>query len=552
MPLNTGPSTKPSVDAGGPSTDEPAPDPAPAPRRWSLGELFRRGLPEDFVAFVAAEKDDLRARCLLLTGHEEYADTLRRDLLASVALRWQWWRPRAARTRDQLARVMLARGLRREQRAWPTERDRPGLGEAPRGQRSRRSGTADAGAGRMRVMPTDALPERPDRSATDLAALAWSRARQIRRTRTAAASAALVCVVILAVLSPRLIRQIPPKAVGPSAVPTGVLLMPGYDQLATLPVRAVSLPANFDIGTDAVPLAPTALRDKPAPRALALLQHAGGMIYAFTPDGTVRLIDNPELSTPATQLYPTSLSPDGLRAVFPAATGVYVLDITTGKVREIDSGGPPAQLTWRGNRTLIVPNFTTALQIDIDTGAVGAIATTNGSDVVAQQGQKPTAPMLELIPAPNSPRMRVWRTEPVTTTDPISSSPAVTDVEDRPIFGPPWIGRWTGPGFANGDLVVRGCGPETIPLPAKNGTAHSAVGALATNGLYVATLVGTDATTLDVIGMADAQTVLLNATGPKSSTVLAWAPQQGVLQRVSSISRTVVLSIVDASSTLAN
>src|SRR5689334_567848 len=155
MLLNTGPSTKPSVDADGPPTDEPAPDPAPAPRRWSLGELFRRGIPEDFVGFVAGEKDELRTQCVLLTGHEEYADTLRRDLLASVALRWRWWRLRAAPARDQAARIMLARGLRREQRAWPAERDRPGLGEAPRGQRSRRSGTTDAQAGRMRVMPTD-------------------------------------------------------------------------------------------------------------------------------------------------------------------------------------------------------------------------------------------------------------------------------------------------------------------------------------------------------------------------------------------------------------
>jgi hypothetical protein len=550
--LNTGPSTKPSVDADGPPVDTPAPDPAPAPRRWSLRELFRPGVPEDFVGFVAAEKDALRQQSIMLTGHEEYADTIRRDLLAAVALRWRWWGLRAAPARDQAARVMVARGLRREQRSWPPERGLPGQGETLRGRRSRLSGTSDTESGRMRVMPTDPAPVRPDRSAADLAAIAWSRARQVRRTRTAAATAVLVCLAILAILSPRLVRQIPPPEVGPTAVPAGVLLMPAYDQLPTLAVRGVALTANLDIGSDEVPLTPTTLRDKPPAKVMALLQHAGGSIYAFAPDGTVRVIDNHELTTPAAQLYPTSLSPDGLRAVFASANGIYVLDVTTGKVREIDSGGPPAQLTWRSNRIIIVPNFATALQIDVDTGSIGALATTNGTDVIAQQGQKPTAPMLELIPASSSPRLRVWRTEPVVTTDPVKSTPAVTDVEDRPIFGPPWVGRWTGPGFAEGDLIVRACGPETIRLPAKNGTAHSAVGALVTNGLYAATLVGTDATTLDVLGMADPQTVLVNATGPKSSTLLAWAPQPGLLQRVSTISRTVVISVVDTSTVLAN
>jgi hypothetical protein len=501
---------------------------------------------------VAAEKDSLREQGVLLTGHEEYADTIRRDLLAAVALRWRWWRLRAAPTRDQTARLMLARGLRREQRAWPPERNRPGQGLTPEGQRPRPSGTSDTEAGQMRVMSTDHVTVRPDRSTRELANLAWSRAHQVRRGRTTAVAVALVSVAVLALLSPRLVRHIPPRDVGPTSVPTGVALLPAYDKLSALPAApGVSLAANLDIGTDQVPLVPTPLRAKPVPKVTALLQHAGGPVYAFAVDGTVRVIDNPELASPPAQLYSTSLSPDGQRAAFASAQGIDVLDVTTGKVREIDFGGPPGQLTWRDTRTLIVPNVSTALQVDVDSGTVGALATTDGNDVVTQLG-KPTAPMLELIPANSSPKLRVWRTDPVITSDPVKAAPAVTDVEDRPIFGPPWIGRWTGPGFAEGDLVARACGPEIIPLPAKDGTARSAIGALGTNGLSIATLVGTDATTLDVIGLLDASTVLLNATGPKQSTLLAWTPQTGAVQRVSTVSQTVVISVAGITSGGAN
>jgi hypothetical protein len=501
--------------------------------------LFRRGIPDDFVEFVADEKDALRADCETITGHEELADALRRDLLASVALRWRWLRLRDAPNRVEAARGLLRRSVHREERSWPADRDRP---NAPRGRQ--RGSVRQAEAGRMRVLPSVPMPDRPDRSPADLSALAWSRARQIRRTRSAASAVALVCVATLALISPRLVRQVPPPATGPTAVPAGVLLMPPYDKVASLPERIVVVSPNLNIGTDAVPLAPAALSTRPPGKVTALIKHADGPVYAFVPDGSVRTIDNPELTTTGTQLFSTTLAPDGLHAVFPAPNGVYVLDFTTAKVRQVDTGGPPASVVWRDNRTVMAPNFSTAVQIDIATGTYRAVATSTGSDVVAQQGE-PTQPMMELLPANESPRLRLWRTEPVTTTDPVKASPAVTDVEDRPIFGPKWVGRWTGPAYTNGDLIVRACGPDTIPLPTRDGTARSAIAALGINGLYIATLVGTDMTTLDVLGMVDPQTVLINATGPTTTTLLAWAPRTAQLQRVATVSRTAVVSVAD-------
>jgi hypothetical protein len=514
-------------------------------RRWSLRELFRRRVPDDFVEFVGTVKDDLRNQCDVLTGHEELAEVMRRDLLASVALRWQWWRLRRGSSQTEAATGLLQRSLHREERTWPRERERDRSGPA-----KGRWGRSDAEAGRMRVVPADPVPARPDRSAADLAAIVWSRARRIRATRTAAATAALLSVAILAAISPRLVRELPPAAVGTTAVPAGVLLVPAYDQLAALPTRGITLPANLDIGSDAVPLAPTSLRAKPPTKVLALLRHADGLIYAFVPDGTVRVIDNTELTGPGAQLYSTSLSPDGLRAVFPSPQGLFVLDVTTGSIHEIVTGGPVAAPVWRGNRLLMAPNFSTALQIDVDKGTIGAIATSTGMDVVAQEGGTSVAPMLELLPANASPRLRLWHVEPDITSNPVKETPPVTDVEDRPIFGPPWIGRWSGPAYANGDLLVRGCGPDTIALPSKDGLARSCVGALAANGLYIATLVGTDQTVLELLGMIDSETVLINAVGDKTSTLLAWAPRQTQLQRVSTVSRTVVVSVADASTVL--
>jgi hypothetical protein len=478
---------------------------------------------------------------------------MRRDLLASVALRWQWWRLRGA-TPERIAAALLSRNLRREERDWPAEGGRPdqtpGRGRTPADRLTRRSGTADADAGRMRVVPAEPVPGRPDRSAAELAGGAWIRARQVRRTRTAAAVVVLVSLSVLAVLSPRLIRGLPPADVGPTAVPTGVLVMPTYAQLITLPVRTAALPPSLDIGTDAVPLAPTTLRVKPPGAALALLKHADGPVYAFVADGTVRLVDNPELSTADTQLYSTALSPDGQRAVFPAKDGIYVLNLATATVRSIPTGGPPAGLSWRGPRTVVVPNFSTSLVIDVDAGTTAAIATSTGTDVVTQQGLaaiggKPANPLVELLPANTSPKLRLWRTEPATTTNPVASNPAPGDIDDRGIFGPPWIGRWSGPGYSDADLIVRACGADTISLPTKYGAARTAIGAVATNGLYIATLVGTDSTTLELLGMIDEQTVLINATGANSSTLLAWAPRQALLQRVTSVSRSVVVAAAD-------
>ena len=98
--------------------------------------------------------------------------------------------------------------------------------------------------------------------------------------------------------------------------------------------------------------------------------------------------------------------------------------------------------------------------------------------------------------------------------------------------------------------MVRGCGADTIQLPGKDGLARSCVGALATSGLYIATLVGTDETVLELIGMIDSETVLINAVGDKTSTLLAWAPRQTLLERVSTVSRTVVASVADPTTVL--
>ena len=68
-------------------------------------------VPADFVAWLEATEPRLRAACLDLTGNARTAETLRRDLLAAVALRWRWWRVAGGR-RSRLASAYLSRLLR--------------------------------------------------------------------------------------------------------------------------------------------------------------------------------------------------------------------------------------------------------------------------------------------------------------------------------------------------------------------------------------------------------------------------------------------------------
>jgi hypothetical protein len=169
----------------------------------------------------------------------------------------------------------------------------------------------------------------------------------------------------------------------------------------------------------------------------------------------------------------------------------------------------------------------------VDTGTTGAIASVTGQDVVTVQAGTSFAQLIELIPPDRPPaRIRLWRKAPTTVVNPTPGIAPTDDVEDRPMFGPPWLGTWSGPGYAGGDLLVRGCLASLITMPAGQGTVRSAIAAVNTTGLYAATLVTVDGTQLELVGFLDPKTVLVNAIGSNGSVLVAWSPNAGTLLRV--------------------
>jgi hypothetical protein len=231
-----------------------------------------------------------------------------------------------------------------------------------------------------------------------------------------------------------------------------------------------------------------------------------------------------------------------------------VVDLTTGAIAMHRAGAiqpEPPVLVWHTSRSVILPRGADAVEINVDSGTVSRVGEVNGLNLVTTVAQ-PTAPLVELLSRSASvaqqPRVRFWwgTTSDVSIIPTPSPGPSGDSIEDRPIFAPPWIGGWSGPGWSTVDLYVRLCAPVNVPLPPELGTSRLAVGAVNANGLYAGTLVTVDDTTLEVLGFADDLTVLVSATSPQVSTViLSWDPRSGLLQLVSNVTGFAALSIAD-------
>jgi hypothetical protein len=186
----------------------------------------------------------------------------------------------------------------------------------------------------------------------------------------------------------------------------------------------------------------------------------------------------------------------------------------------------------------------------VDSGAVSTLAGFSGQDVATAEGPA-SGQLLELISTASSirlpARIRLWRTPPTPGAPTPTSTPTRDEqIEDRPIFGPPWIGAWVGPGWSTGDTFVRACEPGAVKLPPDVGTARGALGAVSANGLYAGTLVTVDSTPLEILGFADLQTVLVGAWSSQvASMILAWNPHTGTLARVTRINSYVRISVAD-------
>jgi hypothetical protein len=469
-------------------------------------------VPEDYAAFVAAQRTRLAAACRALTGNSHLADSVARELLAMVALRW-----RRLRRAPENADAYLDRLIRRESRAWRVE--------IPRAERTRPRRTL-------------LLDEEPALAARPLAVQAWTAARSMRTRRRSVLAAGLAMLTCFAVLGPR--QSTPPPDAHPiptrEPVPAGVSVLPPFALLGGLWPRETRLPATLPVD----PARATALADAPVDAAVAILRQDPRPLLVVAADGTARRVDDPDVA--GARLVPTSLSPDGRRAALLTPEAVRVLDLTTGRVRSIAAPQTAARtLVWRDARTIIVPAPPDrASQINVDSGVVTAIPAMTGEDVAAGPA---SAHPVELLRAAGGqrPYIRLWRVEP------IGRPPGADgDVDDRPIFAPPWVGLWRGQAWSTVDLLARSCEPDAVPLPPSVGSATAAVAAVRTNGLVAGTLVTLDATAMDVVGFADDHTVIINVSqAPSGSILLAWNTANGEVRRVTTRGPWLQISIAD-------
>jgi hypothetical protein len=519
-------------DGSGTDADVPLP---PEVRVQANGRV-----PEDFTAFVATHAGPLAGACHELTGDHRLATTLQRDLLAAVALRWWWLRLRNSRR----AAAHLRRLVRREAGVW--------LGGAP-DQLPGSTRAALAGAEMGGMAPIDSGPAGTGRaisSAADrLADDAWERAATIRRNRRIAAVAAAFLGACLLTTGPRAPRaaepdDFPPE---PTEIPAGVLVLPIFSELHKLPARTIRLPSQIDVSPDAA----RRLETEPIPRAVAVARQELGTLLVVAEDGSTRRVDDATLA--GARLLTTSLSPDGERVAMVSSNGLLVIEVDTGQVRSLGAGvvrpGTPS-LIWRSARSVLVPAVEGAREIDVDTGSVLERAGVTGLDVVSTRGPTSTGftEMLGRSTTGLPPRIRVWRTEPGPSAEP-PPTPGVapeSDIEDRRVSGPPWVGTWMGTGWATGDTFVRACLARFLDLPRSVGSARAAIAAISGTGLHAGTLTVVDFTTLDILGFADAQTVLVSAgSSQMATTILAWNPRTAVLQRVTTLNGYVRVSLAD-------
>ena len=482
------------------------------------------GVPAEFVAFVTTYARPLTAGCQEITGNDRLAEALRVDLLAVVALRWRlWWPSRRARA----GAVQLDRLLRREVRTYHLQPDRRG----PIRLSVSTLGTATG------------APSTEDLPVASIAAAAWRRATQIRRQSVYSLAASVLVLLLLVLVSPH-----PDRGTTPIPVPTGlpfkVTVLPPFSDLVALGQTNSNLPTVVAPDPSALP----SVAESPVPRALALVQTAASTLIVIGPNAQ-RRYDDPALA--GSRLVPTSLSPAGDRAVLARGADLVVFDVHTATVRVVPARAvqpDPPVVVWRDPRTVVVPGPTGAHLVNLDTGTVTVMSAVTGVDVVASEGST-LAQLVEMVAISStvgqSSRIRFWRTIPSSSAAP-SPSTGASDVEDRPIFGPLWIGAWLGQGWSSPNLFIRACSAVNISLPQRFGAAKSAVGALETSGLYAGTLVAIDTTAMDLLGFLRPDVVLVAARSAVDGTVIvAWNPGSGTLNRISRVSADARVSVAD-------
>ncbi len=483
--------------------------------------------PPEFVSYVERRLPALEAAAHRLTGDDQQAQRLGRELLAMVALRWR----RLARADERegqpvgaAADVYLVRLFRQE--AGEFGYPQMALNFSVPAVSRRRSALAGA------LRPADE------------AGLIWEAARGAIRRRFVIAAVAGGVLGLVAVCQ-RGAGSRGGGEIGPEQPVRSTVLPNGAERASaevSNPRQLVGLPQNLIMPRE--PVDPISLH--PVRRALLVVARSRAdtsPILVLGDDFRWRQLDDaPSLA--ALWMQTNALSPDGRRAAFGTSTGTYVIDLTTGRGLTFHSSPETTRPVWLSHRHLLLGKQTLVIP---QTGQVLPVAE-GPEDMVTQRrsgdtSASPTAGMVELLsvgqPATAPARVRRWRVEDLR---PMSSSVPLTG-ELTELIGP-----WRGPGFGvDGDrgLLVRACLPNA--LPSVDGASTVIAVVRPNNGKVERALLVDTAISgaVRVIGWADSRRVILSLTRTGRQQVVTWDLFGGGLFLASVVESDGVLSLPD-------
>jgi hypothetical protein len=241
----------------------------------------------------------------------------------------------------------------------------------------------------------------------------------------------------------------------------------------------------------------------------------------------------------------------------PADDDLVLVDVHTGQIRRVGVGavqpaiGAPV-LTWLDSTRVMLPGLggrvvdvTTDDVMPVDVGPFDVLSLRGyGSPRLAQLIAVPPNPDTTESPHTIRSLLMFWRDmdaagnlEPVAGAGQVGVRHIVT--------GPPWFSAWVGPGFVSPALVVRACDPAALRLPREVGPASAAVAAIDGNGNEVATLVATDGSRLDVLGLLGLNEALVAVRTEARSMVVAWNPYDGSVVAVTHLNADAQVSVAD-------
>jgi hypothetical protein len=403
----------------------------------------------------------------------------------------------------------------------------------------------------LHLQPDSAGSDRED-VAVHRAAAVWRRSDRTRRLRWAGVGVATLTALAVVLLLPPAPAPEPPL---PTEIPEGVVVLPAINDLMQDPWLGSDLPSYLVLGPSDVDRMPP-LAEAPLEYAVLAVPASGERLVLAGYDSTVlepvlaptpqrRRIEHPALR--GARLLATSLSPDGTTLALPKAGGLVLVDVRTGRVRTIEVGAvqPSVEapvLTWLDPTRVMVPGLS-ALVVDVATDEVAPL-NADASNLISVRGHG-SPWLVELVAAPPGTTqgaqtvrsLLFWR------------NPAAADDTSRGLVvtGSPWLSAWTGSGFAGLRLVVRACDPGMVRLPRDVGTASGVVAALDGNGNEIATLVATDGTRLDTLGILgqEPEHALVALRSEGRSLVVAWNPYNGTVAAVTHLNADAQVSIAD-------